>query len=119
MWKQDEKKLNVVDCFRTCTDPTPQPHAARLSSIFLGYVLGMIIGRLRALSHASIATGEGPSVRMTLPIDMKNLFDVQGSESVSKVMIYVKRTQMLHQSQAYISRVASMVHPDHRHSEQS
>lgn len=39
----------------------------------LVYRRGRVIGCLLALSYASMTSGDIPSVRMTLPIDMKNL----------------------------------------------
>lgn len=44
------------------------------SSGRLTYLLGRTMGCRLARAYASVTYGELPSVRMTLPIDMKNLF---------------------------------------------
>ena len=76
----------------------------------------MMIGCRLALAYISSTMDDLPSVRMTLPIDMKNLQCHQPEVSVLETMsIGGQRTQMLHLNPACIVPVSALVHSGQRH----
>ena len=79
------------------------------------YRLGSTIGCLWALAYASTAVGDIPSVRIILPIDMKNLhMSILQLESLAKRRS--DHTQRLRLIPAYIVIKFALDHWGQRHS---
>ena len=72
--KQDNSKVTAKVQNRIfCTQPKSSYYSLSPQSGLLAFFLGSTIGCRLARANASIAEGELPSVRITVPIDMKNL----------------------------------------------